>query len=124
MFFIKQVLSGKKHLINKKDIIQLDVPKGTEFTVNRVYEKFKEDAKVLSHLPDLKKGRKLPDRNWLMTVVSSLKPHLIKTLVNHAENLRVQEKIPRSNDAEIEISAEYLQLLQEVPYLAGKLRLP
>lgn len=53
----------------------------------------------------------MPDRQWLVTILSSLKPHYIKSLVEYAENLRIKEVLPNPSNAEIEISSEYLQLL-------------
>lgn len=55
----------------------------------------------------------MPDRQWLVTILSSLKPHYIKSLVEYAENLRIKEVLPNPSNAEIEISSEYLQLFKK-----------
>ena len=108
MIFLRQVIAGKKHVLDNKDLIPYFVPKYDEFAVKNIYEIFKAEPKILEFLSDLKKNRKLPDRRWVMDVVCSLKPHFMKCLIDHADNVRMKEKLPSEAVGEIEISSEYL----------------
>jgi hypothetical protein len=114
------VLAGKKHLLKGDELIIYDVRRYAEFSVKNIYEVFKNDARVLSFLPDLKKASKLPDRDWVFAVVCSLKPEFMSQQIEYAENVRNKEKMPSDKHAQIEISQEYLTLLEQTPYIASK----
>lgn len=72
--FLKEVLAGRKKLLKKEEIIPRECPKYAEFTVKMFYEVFKEDERLLKFIPDLKWSKKLPDREFVVNVISSLKP--------------------------------------------------
>jgi hypothetical protein len=78
MLFLKQVLAGRKHLLKRDEVHHSEISKYAEFRVKSVYNVFKDDARVMSFLPDLKTASKLPDRNWVLIVVNSLKPEIMK----------------------------------------------
>lgn len=99
------------------------MPKYLEFTVRQLYEMFENDAKVLSYLPDLKIKTKMPDRNWTTAVVCSLKPEFMRQTIDYAMRQRMRKGFIKDKSAKVEISAEYLDLLEKVPQVASKYKL-
>ena len=69
-------------------MIPASVPLFKEFTVLRIYDYFKNDVRTMSFLPDLFGVKKMPNRKFILTVVSSIKPELIRLAVEKAYEAR------------------------------------
>jgi hypothetical protein len=72
------VLAGRKHFLKIEELIPCDVPKYYEFTVNKIYDIFKDDERLMKFLPELKDAKKPACRKFVMDVVCSLKPEYMK----------------------------------------------
>ena len=106
--------------MKKNEVIPITCPNYPEFSVKHVYEVFKEDVRVLKFLPDIKWSKKMPNREFVITIISSLKPHYIRQAIENTENLRQIKVNPKASEAKSEISAEFEKLLKETPFVASK----
>jgi len=61
------------------------------FTVLSIYDVFKDEAELMKFLPDLSWSKKLPNRQYVVEVVSSLKPVYVRRAIEHAEALWEKE---------------------------------
>ena len=52
--FLRQALFGSKILIEKKEVLPVDVPRWDEFKVKNFYDNIKHDERFKKYLPDLK----------------------------------------------------------------------
>jgi hypothetical protein len=122
--FLRQVLAGKKNLLLSEELIPTVVPLLSEFSVRRIYDYFKNDERVMSFLPDItSKASKLPNREWVTTVVCSLKPTQMNFAIERAIEARQEPRLPRNKQAMVEISPEYAELLQTRPFIASKFQI-
>jgi hypothetical protein len=78
----------------------------------------------MSFLPDITpKASKLPNREWVTTVVCSLKPMQMNNAIEKAIEARQEPRLPRNKQAMVEISPEYAELLQTRPFIASKFQI-
>ena len=78
VYFMREVLAGRKKLIKLKDLQPVCVPRISEFSADRLYELCMKDLKIKLYLPDpaLESTRRPCGRKFLFDV-SFLKPLVI-----------------------------------------------
>ena len=86
--FLRQILAEDKQLLKMSEVKQVNIPKFDELSVKNLFPKFKEDADVMSYLPDRLPSGKLPDRTYFFNVLNTVRPEYVKEMVEHANKLR------------------------------------
>ena len=75
------VLAGDKKLLDMSEVTEFHIPRYSEFSLESLLAEVSQDAEVMSYMPDLTSKNKRHNRKYLLTILSSLKPHYIKVLV-------------------------------------------
>ena len=60
----------------------------------------------MKYIPDLEE-RQVHNRNYVVTVLNSLKPEFVRQLVAHADKLRSQKKEGTTKLNELKLTAEF-----------------
>jgi hypothetical protein len=82
MQFVKQWGKGQKKFIKRAEIKSVDVPRYRELSVDSIYKLVKDDAEVMSFLPDKKDPpHKQPPREFVLCVVNTVAPGFVERLL-------------------------------------------
>jgi hypothetical protein len=69
MFFLKELLSGRKKVLQLKEISPVNVPRLREFSADKLYELAMKDEDLKLYLPDPSDKKKRPiSRRFLFNV--------------------------------------------------------
>lgn len=82
-------------MIQTCDIRLVNVPKYSEFTLEKLYDMLKNEPETLKYLQDLRKPpHKAPDRGYCFNIVNTLNPGYFEEAVRHAIKSRCTFKPP------------------------------
>ena len=82
--FLKEVLRGKKHLIELNEVKRINVPKYDELSVLSFWPQMQKDKAFMRYFPDhFPKGR-VPDREYFWNAMNTLMPEYTAKLIKHA----------------------------------------
>ena len=87
--FLKEVLTGKKQLLKKAHVKQVEVPHYDELSVRRLWPEMKKDAEFLSFFPTKFPKDKGPPRDYFFNVLNTLYPEYLSRLMAHANEARM-----------------------------------
>lgn len=91
-FFVKQVLCGKKALLNKRDVLWVEeVSRYKEISVKRIWKQVQDKPNILKYLPHCKKS--LPSKTYLVNVVNTIEPYSMYNLIQKIKRDRQDVKI-------------------------------
>ena len=68
-------------------MISLIVPRYEEHTVAKIWDMVKDSDEITIYFPDFK-PRQLPERDYLISVISTINPEATKTIVAEAREKR------------------------------------
>ena len=95
--------------------VWLPMPKYKEFSCKAVWNFVKEVPELLKYFPDLA-DNELPDRTFLWTVLSTLRPDGWKIMLEEARKARCKQS-EDNNDEFIEIHPDLLNKILAAPML-------
>ena len=87
--FLKEVLTGKKQLLKKAHVKQVEVPHYDELSVRRLWPEMKKDAEFLSFFPTKFPKDKGPPRDYFFNVLNTVHPEYLSRLMAHANEARM-----------------------------------
>ena len=87
--FLKQVMGDKKDLLAMARVRTINVPLYDELSVKKFYPMFQGDEEVMRYLPDPTPDMRLPDRTYFFNILNTIKPEYMRSVVEHANNLRM-----------------------------------
>ena len=76
--FLKDVLAGKKQLLRKSAVQQIQVPHYDEVSVKNLYPQFKKDPTMMSFFPDKYPKDKGPPREYFFNILNTIHPEYLK----------------------------------------------
>ena len=118
--FLRDVLAERKKLLKLQDVKLISVPKYEELSVKNLFPHLKNDPNFMMYLPDKYPKGHPPDREYFFNVLNTLNPEYMSSVIKHASRLRnhvVQDEQQRDS---IEISEEWWNQLQEIPFVSCK----
>ena len=68
------MLAGKKQLLKKAEVQQIQVPYYDELSVKALYPQFAKDAEFMKYFPDKYPVGKGPPREYFFNVLNTLHP--------------------------------------------------
>lgn len=89
--YLRDILSGKKSVLFRYEVIPVEVPYPQIITLKSVLEKVKEDQFVLQYLPD--DPAKHVTKVWLFNVINSIDPSFFTRLVTEVEKNKVKPAV-------------------------------
>lgn len=120
--FMLDVLAGDKKVLDISEVTEFNVPRYSEFTLQSILDEVKNDPEVMSYLPELTAKNKKHSRKYLLTILSSLKPHYIKVLVTNANAERVKTSNLPAGAKPLSITPEYRSLIANTTFVSCKLK--
>ena len=121
MAFMQDIFAGRKQFLTREMTRDINFPQTPECSVAKLWPIVQQNARLQSYMPKEWTSTKKVDRNFLITVMSTL---YYDFMVAFAADVRAQRQKLREQKAqkhhEIEITDEWLQLLASVPYKSSK----
>ena len=95
--FLKQVLNDEKRLLPIADCKFINIPRFDEISVKSIFPLFAEDLELMQYFPDQFPKEKGPTREYFFTVLNTVYPDYVKSLVEHANKMRYQSNQAENN---------------------------
>ena len=118
--FLKDVLAGKKNLMLKSEIQQIEVPHYEEISVKALYPECKKDGVFMSYFPDKYPAGKAPPREYFFNILNTIHPEYLKEILTHASRQRMTTDGETMKKESIKISEFWAEQLDKMPYLSCK----
>ena len=100
--------------MQRKGLALQIVPKYPELSVDKVWSFVKKNKELISYFPDYSENQ-LPERDFMLAVIGTLKPAILKTLVCQSRAMRSVKNKP-NDDEFIEMRAEVkMEIMNVVP---------
>ena len=99
-----------------EEVTMIPVPRYKELGVKPVWEMIKEVSNLLSYFPDFQ-ANEMPDRTFMWSVVSTLRPDACKELLEKARKVRSLDS-EENNDELIEIHPDFMDKLLDIQNLS------
>ena len=87
--FLKDVLAGKKALMKKSEVANIEVPHYDELSVKRLWPEFKKDAEFMRFFPSTYPKGKGPPRDYFFNVLNTMYPEYLAQIMSHANQERM-----------------------------------
>ena len=118
--FLKDVFSGKKQLLMKKEVNYIHVPHYDEISVKALWPEVKKDPIVMSYFPAVYPKGRGPPRDYFFNIVSTKLPDYLQQLLDHANKQRMSAEGQDKQTEAIKISQYWEEQLKAMPYLSSK----
>ena len=118
--FLKQVFLGKKKLLGLNEVKRVNVPTYDELSVVNLWPDMRNDEMFMLFFPDrFPKGR-LPDRSYFFDIMNTVMEEYTQALIRRAAEQRNTAGLNAKAEEVIEISDEWWDKLQQVPFKSCK----
>ena len=78
------VIAGKKYALSLNDVRPLKMPRFSELKLENLLEEVKNDTAIQSHLPELTGAKSKHNRQFVTTVIATIKPNFVWNLLETA----------------------------------------
>ena len=116
--FLKDVLAGRKSLLKKAAVSQVEVPHYDELAVKRLYPQFKDDKLMMQYFPDKYAAGKCAPRDYFFDVLNTIHPEYLMNVMAHADKQRFSVEGEAQAAQSIQISQFWEDELKSMPYLS------
>ena len=82
--FLKDVFSGKKQLLMKKEVNYIHVPHYDEISVKALWPELKKDGEFMAFFPAVYPKGRGPPREYFFNILNSVKPDYLHQILDHA----------------------------------------
>ena len=118
--FLKLVFADKKRLLKMSEVRFINVPKYEELSVKNLFPHLKNDKTFMMYFPDKYPQGHPPDREYFFNVLNTLNTQYVSDIIKHANQLRNKGNGEDDNKECIEITDEWWQQLNEIPFSSSK----
>ena len=118
--FLKDVFVGKKQLMLKSEVKQIEVPHYEEISVKALYPELKKDAEMMSYLPDKYPAGKAPPREYFFNILNKIYPQYLEQIMGHSAQQRFSAQGEEQKKHAIQATDEWYEALQNMPYKSRK----
>ena len=118
--FLKDVLAGRKSLLKKAAVSQVEVPHYDELAVKRLYPQFKDDKLMMQYFPDKYAAGKCAPRDYFFDVLNMIHPEYLMNVMAHADKQRFSVEGEAQKKQSIKINEYWAEQLASMPYLSCK----
>ena len=95
--FLKEVFSGRKHLIPRVQLRLVEVLQYDELSIVSLIAIIMKEKELAKFFPEYRTKADLPDRHFFFNVVNTSDPDYLAALLKHAHDLRFGAKNPQDN---------------------------
>jgi hypothetical protein len=118
--FLRDITEGKRSVLTNEQVRQVHVPRVAEFKVKGLLEMARKDELVSKYLPDVSEKRVM-NRQFLFTVINTLRPSYFPTEIHGALHHR-KEKKALLESKYISMSPAMYQLIMNSQHVATSTR--
>ena len=119
--FLKEVFIEEKDLLHLSEVKRVNVPLFDELSVVNLWPMMKDDEEFMKFFPSkMAKGR-VPDREYFMNVLNTVRGPFIQELIMHAHKERTSGSGMAKAKETIEISDKWWDTLNAMPFVSRKL---
>ena len=118
--FIKMVLTEQKSMLPLREIKWVNVPHYDELSVKKFLPKFSNDEQVMKFIPEVSIESRIPARDYFWNILNTVHPDYVKNVIEHANNLRMKANDETKPHEYIEVSEQWWQKLNAVPFVSCK----
>ena len=119
--FLRECLAGRKMLLKCKDVVPVHVPRFKQFSVRRLLEWSLAEPQLHLYLPNFEVDITHPSftisKDFLFTLVATLKPSFWQQQIDDALLLRQQQQAAREQ-SQIEITEDFYNLLRASKHIS------
>ena len=121
--FLKEIFIDQKKLLRLDQVSRICVPLYDELAVIKLWPMMKGDEKLMCYFPTkMAKGR-VPDREYFFNIVNTFHGEYLQKLIRHASDQRnTSESMAKAKET-IEITDDWWDILNTVPFVSCKSKL-
>ncbi len=82
--FLRDVFSGKKHLIPRAQLRPISVPEYDELSVKNLWHEVVQDKDFAQYFPSSITEKSLPPREFFFNILNTVQPDYVAALIKHA----------------------------------------
>ena len=116
--FLRDILVGKKHLLQKSAVDYVTVPEYDELSVVALFPTLRSEKEFMQYLPDKYPKGKNPPRDYFFNVLNTVHPEYLAQLMAHASEQRMSAHGAAQKDETIKITQYWDEQLKKMPYLS------
>ena len=87
--YIKDILVGKKQLLQKSEVDEVKVPEYQELSVKAIWPQFAKDPAMQQFFPDRFPKGKGPPREYFFNVLNTMHPEYLAQVMAHSNKQRM-----------------------------------
>ena len=118
--YIKMVLTEEKAMLPLSEVKWVTVPHYDELSVKKFLPKFAADKKFMMYIPEVTMESRIPDRAYFWNILNTVHHDYVKNVIEHANNLRMLANERTKPLEYIEVSEQWWQKLNAVPFVSCK----
>ncbi len=104
---MRDVLCEKKKLMKVNEARYINMPKYDELSVRNIFPKFINDPSVMVYLQDEYPKDRFPDRQYFFTVLNTVHPKYVSSVIAHANSQRFSAQGQASETQRVIVSDEW-----------------
>ena len=118
--YLRSLLDDEKKMLSMNDKRTPNVPKYDELSVKNIYPSIQTDPELMMYFPDKMAQNRLPDREYMFTILNTLKPDYVKKIILHASKMRNSAEGKGGEAEQISITDTWWKKLHEIPFVSCK----
>jgi len=118
--FLKQVFRDEKKLLALSDVKYVHVPHYDELSVKKFWPILREDETFMKYMPDPVNEHKIPEREYFWNVANTVQNAHVSNLLKHSNDQRMNAQDKADGAETIEISSQWWDKLNAVPFVSCK----
>ena len=118
--FLKEIFTEEKKLLRLDEVKRICVPLYDELAVIKLWPMMKSDQELMKFFPTkIAKGR-VPDREYFFNVLNTFQGEYLQRLIRHASDQRNESQSMAKAKETIEITDDWWNILNSVPFVSCK----
>ena len=118
--FLKEVFIEQKRFLRLDEVKRICVPLYDELAVIKIWPMTKEDESLSVFFPTkMAKGR-VPDREYFFNILNTVHGEYLQKLIRHASDQRNESQATAKAKETIEITDDWWNILNSVPFVSCK----
>lgn len=118
--FLKEIFTNHKQLLRLDQVKRICVPLYDELAVIKIWPMLKQDEKFMRFFPTKMAKNRVPDREYFFNVLNTFHGEYLQKLIKHAQDQRNESEAMAKQKETIEISDDWWNILNSVPFVSCK----
>ena len=118
--FLKQVFTGEKTLLKKKDVDYIHVAHFEELSVKNFWGQMKQDKNINIYFQDEYPKERYPCRDYFFNILNTTYPEYLEQIMKHAATERYSSSGIKQKEQAIKANDEWYEALSSMPFISCK----